>query len=337
MSQYNRRTFIKTAGLAGTVGLSSLAGCTDVVGGGGTPSLNFHYVVPVENAASLLAVPEIQEQLEHSGDAYELSITHDSSTPDSINALASGDGDIAMATTVSYASAINQNAVPGGVTIIGTDFWDAHPDRYAISVFSGPDSGIAEPADLEGKKLGVNALGTGIHSVYVKALKKAGLDPEQDVQFVETPFPTFTASIKDGTIDTGIYPAIFAGQARHAGFTEVFNTHDLWQEQYPFAYAIARKKSIENKSNAIDKWAEDYAGLMDYIRNNRAEVATTAAKHFELPPEAVKGYYFTDKDYHRNINTGMDRLQWVVEEMKSLGFIDSTFDVTNHATNEYLP
>lgn len=337
MARYNRRQFIRSAGVAGTVGLSALSGCTGILGGGDPSVLNFHYVVPIENAGSLLSIDEIQEQLEHRGEAYELEVVHDSSTPDSINAMATGDADLALATTVSYSSTVNKDAVPGGISIIGTDFWDAHPERYAVTVFSGPDSEITEPADLEGRKLGVNALGTGIHSIYVKALVDAGLDPENDVQFVETGFPTFTASIKDGTIDVGVYPALFAVNARNEGFTEVYNTNDLWQEAYPFAYVVARKDSLENKSEAIDAWADDYAGLMDHIRNNREQVATQAAEQFELPEEAITSYYFTDQDYHRDVNTDMDRLQFVVDEMQSLGFIDETFDVNDHATNEYLP
>lgn len=333
MAGFTRRTFIGTAGGA-VVGLS---GCIGIPGGGQLSTLNFHYVVPVENAASLLSVTEIQKQLEHSGEDYEIEIVHDSSTPDSINAMATGDADLVMATTVSYASAVNKNVVPGGISIIGTDFWDAHPDRYAVTVFSAPDSDITKPADLAGKKLGVNALGTGIHSIYVKALTEVGLDPENDVQFVETPFPTFTPSIKDGTIDVGVYPALFAVTARDEGFTEVYNTHDLWGEAYPFAYVIARKNALENKSEAINAWATDYASLMDYIRNNREQVATQVAKQFELSEETLTSYYFTDQDYHRQVNTGMDRLQFIVDEMQSLGFIDSGFNVNDHATNEYLP
>ena len=337
MATYNRRKFIKSAGVAGAVGLSSVSGCAGNIGSGGTPTLNFHYVVPVENAASLLAVPEIQEQAtENLGDDYELEVTHDSSTPNSLTAMASGNADIVMTTTVSYASAVNQNAVPNGISIVGIDFWDAHPDNYSITVFSGSNSNITEPKDLEGKTLGVNALGTGIHAAYVKALQQAGLDPENDVEFVETPFPTFTASIKDGTIDTGVYPALFAVNARQEGFTEVFNTSQLWDARYPFAYATASKRAMDNKSSAIQSWAEDYAALFEYSRNNRQTVVSAAANHFDLPSELLDAYYFTNKDYYRSIEIDMDRLQYTIDQMQSLGFVDSSFDVTNHATNEYL-
>lgn len=336
MAQRNRRQFIKSAGAAGVVGLSSLSGCAGNIGGGGTPTLNFHFVVPVENAASLLDVPEIQEQaLENLGNDYELNVTRDSSTPDSVNAMASGDADIIMTTTVSYGAAINEEAVPDGLSAIGVDFWDAHPDRYSVAIFSGTNSDITEIEDLEGATLGVNALGTGIHAAYVKGLQSVGLT-QDDVEFVETPFPTFVPSIKDGTIDAGVFPALFAVNARNENFTKVFETAELWDAQYPFAYATASQASIENKSDALTAWAEDYASLFEYSRNNRGEVVTAAASHFELPEALLDAYYFTDQDYYRSIEIDIDRLQATMDEMQSLGFLNSAVNVQDHATNEFL-
>ena len=337
MTQYDRRQFIRSVGVGGAVGLSSLSGCTGSIGGGGTPTLNFHYVVPVENAASLLAVPEIQDAAaDNLGDAYEFKVTHDSSTPDSVNSMATGKADIIMTTTVSFASAVNENAVPDGISAIGVDFWDAHPDRYSIAIFTGPDSDITDIKDLKGAKLGVNALGTGIHAAYVKGLQSAGLSRD-DVKFVETPFPTFVPSIKDGTIDAGVFPALFAVNARKENFTKVYETADVWDSPYPFAYPTASKKTLENKSDAVRAWAEDYASLFEYSRNNRGDVVSAAAKHFELPEALLDAYYFTDKDYHRKIRIQTNQLQTAMDEMQSLGFLKSSIDVKNHATNEYLP
>lgn len=336
MSRLNRRSFLKGAGTAGVVGLS---GCLSSVPGlgGGTPTVAVAWVVPVENFASLMGVPEIQDQLDNLGSAYEFESVHVSSTPDGVSTMAAGDADIALMTTVSYANVIAEDAVPGGITAIATDFWDAHPDFYGFTTYSAADSDVTEPADMEGKKLGVNATGTGIHAILVKQLVELGLDPEQDVEFVELQFPAFTQAIKDGRFDAGIYPALLAGQARAAGFTEVFRSQDVF-EPYPFAYNVASNNSLDEKGDAMSAWAEDFVNLVDFARNNRDEIIPPAASHFELPEPALDGYFLTENDYFRDsIEMDIQALNRIMDEMVELGFISEDRDYSQFASNEYLP
>ena len=341
MTQYNRRSFLKAGGAAGAVGLTGLSGCLGGItgGGGGTPTINFHFVVPVENVGSLLSIEEIQGEMENLGDAYEISVTRDSSTPDSVQAMAAGEADIILTTTVSFASAVIREAVPGNVQAIATDFWDAHPDWYSISVFSGPDTGITEPADLEGKKLGVNATGTGIHAVAVKKLQQAGLDPENDVEFVEFGFPTFISAIQEGKMDAGVFPALFAVGARANNFNNVFTAAETFDSQYPFAYLTASNNALDEKGDAISAFGADYASLFEYSRNNRDQVVSLAAEKFGIPEQVIGGFFMKQpQDYYREeIRTDPQRLQAVIDEMQSLGFIDESFNAGDHVTNEYLP
>lgn len=333
---WNRRTFIKSS--VASAGLATLGGCLGGIGGGGTSKLGLAFVVPVENLGSLFDIPAIQDRAKNLGDKYELNVSHNSSTPDSLNAMAAGENDMALLTTVSYASAVRQKAIPGNISIIATDFWDAHPDQYGFTIYARGDSNISKAADLEGKKLGVNALGTGIQAVYNKRLEQVGLDPDKDVQFVELDFPAFTSAIKDGRIDVGIYPALFAVQARSEGFKEVFRSQDAWDKPYPFAYMAASKKSLDNKGDAFHAWGEDFADLVDYAYDNRSKVVSQAASHFDLPQSLVDGFFLTKNDYYRkDITTDFERLQFAMDEMAKLGFIEKSFDVKKNATNEYLP
>ncbi|WP_254533027.1 ABC transporter substrate-binding protein [Natrinema gelatinilyticum] len=331
----NRRSFLKASAGAATVGLTGLAGCT---GGSDPNSLGFNFTVPIENLGSLLDIPDIQDELPNVGDEYDLEVSQNSSTPDSLNALASGESDMCLVTTVSYASAVTQEAVPGNVTMIATDFWDAHPGHFGFTIYSHTDSDITEPKDLEGATLGVNATGTGIHAVYVRQLLELGLDPDEDVEFQEQSFPTFTEALNDGIFDVAIYPALFAGQARAEGFNEVFRSQDVWDEEYPFAYIVAANNSLEEKEEAIRSWMEDYVGVIDYMFENRDEVVSLASEHFDIPEQAVDGFFLTENDYYRdNIEIDMDKLQFTMDEMDEMGFIDDKFDVEEYATNDYIP
>ena len=336
MPQFDRRSFLKAGGAAGAVGLSGLAGCVGGIGGGGTPTIGLAWVVPVENFGSLMGVPELQDELPNLGDAYEFESISVSSTPDGVQTMAAGDADIALMTTVSFANAVAEQPVPGGITAIATDFWDAHPDYYGFQVFSAPDSDITGPEDLRNKKLGVNATGTGIHAVYVKQLREVGIDPESEVEFVELGFPAFTQAIQDGRFDAGIYPALLAGQARAAEFTEVFSSQNVF-DPYPFAYNVASNNSLDEKADAMAAWAEDFAFLVDYCRNNKEEIVPPAASAFDLPEPAL-GYFLTEDDYFReDVHMDVDALNAIMEQMVELDFVSESRDYSEFASNEYLP
>jgi sulfonate transport system substrate-binding protein len=307
------------------------------MGGADDDTLRFNFVVPIENLGSLLDIPEIQEELDNLGDEYELEVSQDSSTPDSINALAADEADMALVTTESFGSAVTGDAVPNGLTAIATDFWDAHPDYFGFEIYSLPDSDITEPEDLEGQTLGVNATGTGIHAVYVKMLDEIGLNYEEDVEFQEQGFSTFVPGLEDGIFDAAIFPGLYAVEPRNADFTEVFTSHDAFEEEYPFAYTVASNNAIDEKEAAIEAWAEDYVSVVNYIFENRDEVVPLAADHFEVDESQVDAFFLTEHDYYREqIDIDESALQRIMDDLADLEILEDSFDVGDHTTNEYI-
>lgn len=336
MLSSSRRRFLKAGTVATTAGLTGIAGC---LGGGSDGALRFNYVVPIENFGSLLDIPEIQDEMDNLGDSYELEVSHDASTPDTINAMAAGEADMGMVTIASFGNAAVSDAIPGGITAITTDFWDAHPDHFAVPVYSLPDSDITEPEDLEGATLAVNALGTGIHAVYAKMLTEVGLDPEEDVEFVEQSFPTFISGLEDGIFDAAIFPALFAVTARNNDFTQVFTSRDAFGEDlhpYPFTFTAASGTALDEKEDEIQAWTEDFQGVFEYVQENRDEVVSIAAEHFELPEDQVDAFFMTENGYYRDFENDVDAIQGIMDELNELGILEDQFDAEAHVTNEYL-
>ena len=334
MLSHSRRSFLKSGAGAAAAGL---AGCLGVTGGSGPTQLGLNFTVPIENLASLLSIPELQNELQNIEDEYTLDVSQNASTADSLTAMASGEADVALVTPVSYASAVMEEPVPGNISAVGFGFWDAHPDNYGITAFAHPDSGITDPEDIEGAKLGINAINTGIQATYRKQLLQLDLNPEEAVEYVEQGFPTFTAALADGVFDVGIYPATFAVGARDAGYVEVFSSQDVWEEAYPFVYIAAANDSLDSKGDAIRALMTDYTDLVDYLYENRDEVVSLASDHFDLDRSLVDAFFLTEKDYYRDeVEIDFDRFQFIIDEMHRLEFIDDTFDVQEYATNDYL-
>ncbi|MFB6091811.1 MAG: ABC transporter substrate-binding protein [Haloquadratum sp.] len=330
----SRRKFIKS-GVATGIGMGALSGCIGGGGGGGPTPLSLAFTVPVENISSLMGIPEIQKELSNLGEAYTLSVSRNSATPDTLNQMAAGEVDIGLLSSVSFSNAVIKEAVPGNIQLIATDFWDAHPDWYGFEVYSMPDSGITEPEDMEGKKVATNATGTGTHAVYVKMFEKIGLTPGENVEIVELGFPNMTAALKEGRIDCAMYPALFAPQARGAGFNLVFSSQDVW-ERYPFAYLTTPNSVIDKKKDALDAWGKDYLSLLDYVYNNRDTVVGLAAEHFGIPEKVIDAFFLTHNDYFRKDPvTSVQRMQEVVNDLAQLGMIEK-FQVDGYIDNQFI-
>lgn len=331
----SRRKFIKTGAVVSAAGITGLAGCT----GSSEGTIRFNFVVPIENLGSLLDIPEIQDELENVGDSYEFEITRDSSTPDTVNALAANEADIGLLTMQSFPNAVTSDAVPDGITTIAIDMWDAHPDYFSVPVYSLPDSDITEPEDLEGRSVAVNAVGSGVHSVYLKMFEQVGIDHEEDVEFIEQGFPTFIPGLEDGIFDAAIFPGLFAVNARNQGLTEVFNTRDAFSEElqpYPYNFTTATNRAIDNKEDEIQAWMDDFQGVVEYMENNRDEVVSLAAEHFELPEEQVDSFLLTENDYYRDFEIDLESLQGITDEMHNLGLTDEQVDMESHSTNQFF-
>lgn len=337
MSSHSRRAILKTGATAAAVGLTGVAGC---LGGGSEDTLRFNFVVPVENLGSLLDIPEIQDELSGLGEDYELEVSQDASTPDSINSLAAGEADMALVTTESFGGAIIGDAVPSGLTAIATDFWDAHPDYFGFEIYSLPDSDVTDPEDLEGASLGVNATGTGIHAVFEKQLDNMGLSSD-DVEYNEQGFATFVEGLEDGIFDAAIFPGLYAVTPRNQDFNLVFSSQDAFGDEfengYPFAYTVSTGDALDNKGEQIQSWGDDYLEVVDYIESNRDEVISLAADHFEIDEGQLDEFFMTENDYYRDeIEIDEEALQGIMDELAALETLDEQFDVGEHVTNEYI-
>lgn len=328
-----RRSYLATAGAASMIGL---AGCTGFLGDDDDlPTVRLAYVVPVENYGSLMAVPDIQDEMPNMGEDYQMDISRTQATTDGIASLGAGDLDMTYMTTISYANAVAQDAVPGGFQAISTDFWDAHPDYFSISIYA-PDP-ISEPADLEGQQLATTALGTGIQAVYIAHLHEVGLTRD-DVEFVELAFPAFTEALNDGRVDAGIYPAFFAGEPRAEGFNLIGNGADVF-EPYPFAYICASNDALDDKGEAIEAWGEDFIELIELANTDRDMVVEAASEHFEVPLEMLDEYYLTELDYFRgDPHMDADAIDRNLnQDMVELGFLDEERDYSDFISTAYLP
>jgi NitT/TauT family transport system substrate-binding protein len=142
-----------------------------------------------------------------------------------IPALSTGTVDVILTS----ASASLFNALAAGVDMkIVSDFISLVPGTapHALLVRRElVESGAVKTvADLEGRPIGVTAVGVYTHQAAIRILRKAGLG-ERDVRLVNLPYPDMVAGLASGAIDAANMTEPFVTQAIDMGIARILVDH----------------------------------------------------------------------------------------------------------------
>lgn len=306
-------------------------------------TIRVQYIVPVDNLISLFDIPFIQQNvLKNYGKRYKMELTRAQGTPIAVAAMAAGEADVADLAYNSFASAVIKGVVPGGITVIGADFYDSHPEYFNLPWLALADAPINSVQDLRGKKIGVLAFGTGADATTRLMLKKSGLDPAKDVTIVEIPAPAMEEAVRSKKIDAGFFAPIFYYKATAAGgFKKVFDSYQAWGKPYVFAFFVARNDVLKKSPDAIRGFLEDYVALSKYVYKpeNRDAVIDAVSAQFKVPKALLQQYYLTKKESYRPLDGRVppEDLQHAITKLYELGFLDQDLPVAQYIDNSYLP
>jgi ABC-type nitrate/sulfonate/bicarbonate transport system substrate-binding protein len=308
------------------------------------PTLRVQYIVPTDQLVSLCEIPTFQQSvLKHLGKRYRLELSRAQGTPFLVAAMAAGEADVAYLAYNSFASAVIKGVVPGGLTIVASDFYDANPDYYSFQWLARADSSIHGVQDLRGKKIGVLAIGTGADATTRLMLKKTGLDPVKDVSIVEIPAPAMEEAVKSRKIDAGFFPALFYYRAMSSGegYRKVFDSYQAWGRPYLFSFVVARTDVLKKTPEAVKAFLDDVVALQAHVYKpeNREAVIEAVATHFKAPKAVLQQFYLTKKDVYRPLDGRVkpDDLQHALSRLHELGFLDKDVPVAQYVDNSYLP
>ena len=307
------------------------------------PTLRVQYIVPIDQVISLFEIPAIQQTvLKNYGKRYKLELGRAQGTPLLVAAMAAGELDVAFLAYNSFAAAVIKNVVPGGLTIVASDFYDSNPDNFNFPWLTLADSPINSARDLKGKKVGVLASGTGADATTRLMLKKSGLDPVKDVTIVEIPAPAMEEALRSKRIDAGFFAPVFAYRAMATGgVKKVFDSAQAWGKQYVFSFVVARNDFLKKSPDAVKGFLEDYVALVAYVYKpeNRETVIDLASAQFKVPKPVLQQFYLTSKDVFRRVDGRVtaEELQHAISRLAELGFLDKDLQVAPYVDNSYLP
>ncbi len=193
------------------------------------------------------------------------------------------------------------------------------------------DTGITDVRGLKGKKVATPKPGTVVDTLFRAhiARKKAGLDPEKDLQIVPgvAPADMPTALFVAREVDAGITWEPFASQAesKFKNARVLFDAAAEWKKSnpksghfYPTNVVIARQSFIDQRSDELKRFLAAYVETIDFINRKPAEANQVIAKEIKLDADIVtKARRRIDYTPAVNVPAALETLEW----SKQLGYL----------------
>lgn len=264
--------------------------------GGEVPTIRMGWGVPGDDIKYvMLASPE---QAPNLGTCYELEWTQLTTAALGAQSLVAGTLDGATVGSLAGLNAIWQG---GDMVFTGTLFSESE-DAFSTTWLVRADSDIQSAADLAGTTVATSGLGNStnyVQEAYIRT--EAGLEPDEDYQVVEVPFPQMQEALAAGQIDAGPFAQPFYGAAMATGeFRELFSVTDVQPDFVQLLQAFSRD-FVEENPEAVECFMADYATIADYIVDpaNREAVIADASEVTQIPTEVLDSFLLSENDYAR--------------------------------------
>ena len=273
--------------------------------------------------------------LKHYGKTYTVDAIRFRGSAPEIEALASGDLDVATLGYSSFGVAI-LNAHMDDLRAIGDGHRDGVPGYQTGPYLVLANGGIKTIDDLKGKVLATNGIGGAAYFAMVKEMHDHGYEDKRDYQIVEIAFPNMLAALQDNKIALGpvAQPAIGIAQ-RQGGFRSLFTISDAMGGETQMTLMSARVPFIAEHRAALVDFFEDFQRATRWFVDpkNRADAIKILSDFTKQPPEAFANWLFTkDDSFHDpDARPNLVALQRNLDDVQRLGFIKSTIDVKAHA------
>jgi NitT/TauT family transport system substrate-binding protein len=305
-------TVAVSAACGGSSGGGSAAGGSSSGGqSGGTTNLTIGYVPYTGDAPIMLG----QKQGIFTKHNLALKMVPVQAPAAAIASLVNGEQQFGFTTTIALI-----NAVANGTDIKCVTPVDGHADPNAeyTGLFVPSSSGVQSPKDLEGKKVGIVALGS-LNDLFVKyEVSKAGGDPKK-VQLVQIPFPQQQAALEQGRVDGVVATSPFADQIKAAGKSKVI----AWQEKdfIPNGQGTCWAASgsyIKSHPDQVKAFAQANGEALSYAKAHVSDALATLPSFLTITPE-VAAKSQTGATYDSELN--VDSITSIEDEMVKQGML----------------
>jgi len=269
----------------------------------------------------------------NNGKSYVLEPIHFAGTTQQMQALATGDLDLANLAYSAIGLAI-QNAGLDDLRVIFDGVQDGHDGYYSNEFMVLKDGPVKTVADLKGKVLATNAIGAGVDIGMRAVLRRNHLEDKRDYQVVETQFPSMKQLLLDHKADliVAVPPFSYDPELR-ANARTLFTLKDAFGVTQLTAMT-AREGFIKQHRAVIVDFMEDAIRAIHWYTDpkNHDEAVKIVSGFMQRPPALFQDWLFTKKDDYRDPNGRPDlaALQRNLNTQRSLGLLNADIDVRKY-------
>ena len=262
-------------------------------------------------------VLEKKELLTHFGRSYVAEATRFEGTPPVITAAA-GELEIGPLAFSSFGLAI-QNAHMDDLRVICDEIQDGVTGHGSNEFMVRNDGPIKTVADLKGKVLATNAMGSAVDIAMRAMLRRSGLEANRDYTIVEAPFPAMRAMLGEKKADliSAVPPFSLDPELRAIAHT-LFTRRDAFGVTQLTIWT-ARESFIQKNRAALVDFLEDTVRAIRWYTDpkNHDEAVAIVARLNKAPP-ARMDWAFTSRDQYRDPNgtPNLDALQAISNNRK---------------------
>ena len=294
------------------------------------------YIVPGTNLFSIFnAKPGLAK---HLGQSYTLEAVRYQGTPPMITAMAVGELEIALLNSTALSLSV-ENAGMDDIRVFADEFRDS-VEGYNSNEFMVRNDAIKSAADLKGKTIATNAIGSMVDIAARAWLRKAGLEDKRDYNVVEAGLNTMKSLLLEKKVELAAFvpPFLFDPELRK-------NAHALFNQREAMGPSelgvwAAKDSFLKKNRAAVLDFLEDAMRVTRWYSDpaHHDEAVAIVAGLTKAPPALFADWLFTHKDYYRDPNLIPDTGAIIsnIAVQSQLGFVKGKLDVKKYIDLSYV-
>jgi ABC-type nitrate/sulfonate/bicarbonate transport system substrate-binding protein len=175
---------------------------------------------------------------------------------------------------------------------------------------------IKRPADLKGKKVGINRVGSNPHYFAVQALRRSGIDPTEVNLIQSGGSPETLAALLSGNLDAASLNPPADAQAIARGLHYLINGPEL-KLPYAATVFVTRRSLVAKRQAVLGQFLRAMAEAGKIIHTDKEFVYKVMGKYLRLTDRKVldAAYNGEVKVLENNLELNNDGLQSILDEV----------------------
>jgi ABC-type nitrate/sulfonate/bicarbonate transport system substrate-binding protein len=212
-------------------------------------------------------------------------------------ALAAGALDCATQSVLALAQGVQSGNLKA--SIVAQHVFEK-PGSFSVYWAVKDDSPIKTIADLKGKTMSINTLGSGIYGPMAILLKQAGLDPAKDVKLVEVGFALSEEALRSGRVDSAVMNQPFAARMEAKGGTRKLFSLSQAMPNIVHILEACRADFVDKNPELVKAYVRDITSGMKKALANREETLKVVNEVLKAPIPVLETYLLKDNDFGRD-------------------------------------